>query len=128
MLVDQPQHPRLGQPGVERLAVFRQLRIQVSSHFGCVIRTPLAIPQAAALVAPGGLRPGNRFSPGAAIPGERVGQASQPGLGIGNQRGGVQLQGIKLGHVQQQKLNVRVGKERLGAGGKVGKTRADANH
>jgi hypothetical protein len=34
-------------------------------------------------------------------------------LGIGNQCGGVQLQGVKLGHVQQQKFDVRMGKERL---------------
>jgi hypothetical protein len=33
--------------------------------------------------------------------------------GIGNQRGGVQLQGIKLRYVQQQKLNIRMGKAAL---------------
>lgn len=128
MLVDQPQHPRLGQAGVERLAVFRQLRIRVPRHFGRVVRTPLAIPQAAALVAPGGLRLGYRLSPAAAVIPERVGQCTEPGLGIGNQRGRVQLQGVKLGHVQQQEFDVRVGKERLGAGGKIGQARADADH
>ena len=128
MLVDQPQHPRLGQAGVERLAVFRQLRVHVPCHFGRVVRAPLAIPQAAALLAPDGLHLGYRLSPAAAVLPERVGQGLQSGLGIGNQRGGVQLQGVKLGHVQQQKLNVRVGKERLGAGGKIGQARADANH